>query len=125
MTRTVRLLLLALPLLIGCERGEDAADVAATLTAGHPERGKAAIRKYGCGSCHTIPGVRGANALVGPPLTDIAERAFIGGVLPNTPDNLVRWIENPQAIDEKTAMPYLGVTQPDARDIAAYLYTLR
>jgi cytochrome c2 len=88
-------------------------------------RGKVAIRRYGCGSCHTIPGITGANALVGPPLAQIASRVYIAGVLPNEPDNLIRWIENPPAVDPKTVMPYMGVTPRDARDIAAYLYTLR
>ena len=63
--------------------------------------------------------------MVGPPLDHIAQRVYIAGVLPNEPDNMIRWIENPQAVDPKTAMPYMGVTPRDARDIAAYLYTLR
>jgi len=61
--------------------------------------------------------------LVGPPLTGIAERAYVGGVVTNTPENLVRWIQNPPAIDPMTAMPNVGVTADEARDIAAYLYS--
>ena len=95
------------------------------LTDADADRGRTAIRKYGCGSCHNIPGVGGAGGMVGPPLDHIAQRVFIAGVLPNEPDNMIRWIENPQAIDSKTAMPYMGVTARDARDIAAYLYSLR
>jgi cytochrome c2 len=98
---------------------------AASMTKGDPKRGRDAIALYGCGSCHTIPGVRNADALVGPPLDRIGSRAFVGGVVKNTPDNLISWIQNPPAVDEKTAMPNLGVTPTDARDIAAYLYTLR
>jgi cytochrome c2 len=98
---------------------------AASMTKGNPARGRDAIALYGCGSCHTIPGVRSADALVGPPLDRIGSRAFVGGVVRNTPDNLISWIQNPPALDEKTAMPNLGVTPTDARDIAAYLYTLR
>jgi cytochrome c2 len=98
---------------------------AATLTGGDPLKGKNAISYYGCGSCHTIEGVPNANGLVGPPLTGIARRMYIGGVLQNNPDNMVRWIQNPKAVDGKTAMPYLGVTPADARNIAGYLYTLR
>jgi cytochrome c oxidase assembly factor CtaG/cytochrome c2 len=89
------------------------------------DRGRTAIRKYGCGSCHNIPGVSGAAGMVGPPLDHIAQRVYIAGVLPNEPDNMIRWIENPPAVDAKTAMPFMGVTPGDARDIAAYLYTLR
>ena len=88
-------------------------------------RGRTAIRKYGCGSCHNIPGVSGAAGMVGPPLDHIAQRVYIAGVLPNEPDNMIRWIENPPGVDAKTAMPYMAVTPRDARDIAAYLYTLR
>ena len=67
----------------------------------------------------------GPDARVGPPLGDIASRMFIAGVLPNQPANMVRWIRNPQGVDSLTAMPNLGVSERDARDIAGYLYTLR
>jgi cytochrome c1 len=92
---------------------------------GGAERGKQQIVAYGCGSCHVIPGIRQANGLVGPPLTQFAHRAYIGGQVPNTADYLVRWIGVPQAIEPGTAMPNLGVSDGQARDIAAYLYTLR
>jgi cytochrome c2 len=98
---------------------------AATMTGGDPHKGRVAIERYGCQSCHTIPGIRGADGLVGPPLTKIASRVYIGGVLPNTPDNMMKWIQNPKAVDQLTAMPNTGVTEGDARDIAGYLYTLR
>lgn len=101
------------------------ADLAHRMTGGDPSQGPALIRSYGCAQCHTIPGVDGANGLVGPPLAGIANRVYIGGVLTNTPDHMVRWIMNPKAVDAKTAMPYLGVTEDQARHIAAYLYTLR
>ena len=91
---------------------------------GDPERGVQAFRAYGCTSCHTIPGVRGANSLVGPPLTRWAERGFIAGNLPNTPYNLVQWIRYPQRIEPGTVMPDLDVSEQDARDMAAYLFTL-
>jgi cytochrome c len=98
---------------------------AEAMTGGSPQRGKAAISKYGCGTCHTIPGVRGANALVGPNLDQVASRMYVAGVLPNTPDNMIRWVQHPRDVDPLTAMPNLGVTDQDARDIAGYLYTLK
>jgi cytochrome c1 len=98
---------------------------AAELTGGDPERAPALMHKYGCVSCHTIPGVAGANALVGPPLTGIASRSYIGGVLPNAPTNMIRWLLDPKRVDSLTAMPNVGLTEAQARDIAAYLYTLR
>ena len=91
---------------------------------GDPERGVAAIQKYGCGSCHTIDGVPGANARVGPPLSGVGGRAYIAGRLANKPDNLVNWIQHPQEIEPGVAMPDMGVNLQDAQDIAAYLYTL-
>ncbi len=109
--------------LCGC--GQTLGDHAAQLTGGNAERGKAAIAAYGCGSCHTIPGVDGATATVGPPLAGIALRSYIAGVLPNTPAAMIRWLKDPPAVDSLTAMPALGLTDPTARDIAAYLYTLR
>ena len=106
-----------------CDR--EAERVAAAMTGGDPARGRAAIQRYGCAACHTIPGISGARGLVGPPLDRIASRSYIGGVLTNTPDNMIRWLQNPRAVDHLTAMPALGVTEQDARDIAGYLYTLR
>jgi cytochrome c2 len=110
-------------LLLGLGACEHSSQNLAELTGGNPQRGATAIRQYGCGACHTIPGIRGADGLVGPPLTGIAERAYVGGVLTNTPENLVRWIQNPPAVDPKTAMPNVGVTYNDAVDIAGYLYS--
>lgn len=95
------------------------------MTGGDPVRGRAAISRYGCSTCHTVPGVSGANGLVGPPLTQVASRVYLAGRLQNTPDNMIQWIRNPQGVDEKTAMPNLGVSDTDARDIASYLYTLK
>ncbi|MEV0393546.1 c-type cytochrome [Polymorphospora rubra] len=91
---------------------------------GHPERGAELIARYGCGSCHTVPGVDGANGLVGPPLTRFGARSYIAGELPNSAENLERWITDPQAVEPGTAMPNLGVDPIDAQDIAAYLHTL-
>lgn len=119
---TALALFIAIPM-ISCDRASG--DDREQLTNADPQRGRAAARRYGCGSCHDIPGVTGAVGRVGPPLGQVSQRVFIAGVLPNEPDNMIRWIENPPAIDPQTAMPNTGVTTRDARDIAAYLYTLR
>jgi len=124
-TRAVGALLLAATVATACRDSRYHDEAVANMVGGNPDRGPDLIRSYGCGTCHTVAGVTGANGLVGPPLSSIAERAYIAGVLPNAPDNLVRWIENPKAVDSLTAMPVVGVTPADARDIAAYLYTLR
>ncbi|MGE5537721.1 MAG: c-type cytochrome [Gemmatimonas sp.] len=99
--------------------------VTALTRGGDPVRGRGAIVRYGCGGCHTISSIRTANGLVGPPLDGVAGRLYIAGVVPNTPDALMAWIRDPRAVDGKTAMPNTGVTADDARDIAAFLYTLR
>ena len=110
--------------LAGCRGDEKAFASAAALTGGDPHAGRVKAREYGCGACHTIPGVPGADALVGPPLTNLGSRMYIAGVLTSTPDHLVRWIRDPPAVDSATAMPGVGVTERDARDIAAYLYAV-
>jgi cytochrome c1 len=108
-------------LLAGCrDRG-----AVRTVPGGDADAGKVAIHAYGCGSCHMVPGVRGAEGLAGPPLIHFARRSFIAGEASNTADNLIRWIQAPESIEPGTAMPNLGVTQRAARDMAAYLYTLR
>ncbi len=94
-------------------------------TGGTAANGAKVILSKNCGSCHTIPGIRGAQGLVGPPLFFFSRRTYIAGELPNTPDNLVRWVRSPQSVEPKTAMPDLGLTEQQARDVAAYLYTLR
>lgn len=115
------LALLALLTLMGCARR----DPGPTVPGGNSESGRKLIVSYGCGSCHSIPGVRGADGLVGPPLDRFARRSFIAGQVTNNADFLIRWIEVPQAIEPGTAMPNLGVSESHARDIAAYLYTLQ
>jgi mono/diheme cytochrome c family protein len=88
-------------------------------------RGEAAIHQYACATCHAIPGVVGASKSVGPPLAGMARRAMVGGAIPNTPENLERFLVDPQAISPGSAMPALGLRAQDARDITAYLLTLR
>jgi cytochrome c1 len=90
---------------------------------GRAELGPRWAEQYGCGGCHLIPGVPGARGRVGPPLDNVAVRLFVGGGQ-NHPDDLVAWIQDPQRVDSATAMPKTGVTERQARDIAAYLYTL-
>jgi len=98
---------------------------AAAMTGGDPDRGRAIVAKYGCDTYHTIPGVRTATARVGPPLDGVATRVYIAGHVPNTPRNMQDFIRYPHRHDPLTVMPETGVTEQDARDLAAYLYTLR
>jgi cytochrome c2 len=93
--------------------------------AGDPRAGQLLLRQYGCASCHHIPGVAGARGNVGPPLDRIAKRVYLAGALPNTPENLARWIRRPEEVEPGTAMPDMQVTEQHARDMVAYLYTLK
>ena len=92
------------------------------LTGGDAWRAPPLLRRYGCAGCHDIPGIPGADGLVGPPLGNLRQRVLIGGTLPNTADNLVKWIVAPTTIHPASAMPNTGISEAEARDIAAYLY---
>jgi cytochrome c len=95
----------------------------ARLTGGGDVRaGAVAIRHYGCQGCHVIPGIPGANGVVGPPLVGLKTRVYIAGSLPNTTNNLMQWIQKPQELRPHTAMPDMNVTDRESRDITAYLY---
>lgn len=106
--------------MIGCD---DSSRNGELMTGGDAGKGRGLIVKYGCNACHVIDSIPGAIGQVGPPLTNIKQRSYIAGVLSNTPANLQRWIMNPTEISPKTAMPDLDVTEQDARDIAAFLYS--
>jgi cytochrome c2 len=94
-------------------------------TGGDPARGRALIAARHCGVCHEIPSVLGAEGVIGPPLRDVASQSFIGAGLPNTRENLVRWLRDPERLDPNTPMPTLAIDDAQASDMAAYLYTLR
>jgi cytochrome c len=98
------------------------AELAATLTGGDPSRAPWLMTQYGCAGCHTINGVPGADGKVGPPLSGLIERVYIGGTAPNNAGNLVRWLVEPQHFAPRAAMPPPGLSESEARDIAAYLY---
>ena len=121
---SLRVLLILAPtlLLAACAQPPKAP---ANLGPGNPERGAVLMVREACGACHVIPGIQEATGEVGPPLTNMARRTIIAGVLPNTPENMARWLRDPQAVVPGNAMPNVGVTEQQARDMAAYLATLR
>ncbi|HWG76583.1 MAG TPA: cytochrome c oxidase assembly protein [Steroidobacteraceae bacterium] len=120
------LLLLSLS---GCGSSQAAANAAndpvAASDIGNPQRGADLIRAAGCGACHVVPGINDASGLVGPPLTQMARRIYIAGLLRNTPENMIEWLRSPQSVLPGNAMPDSGLSDDQARDITAYLYTLR
>jgi mono/diheme cytochrome c family protein len=110
--------------LVGAEVVSRAAFRHAAALTGDPVRGRTLAAERGCGGCHTIPGVPRATGLVGPSLERVARRVYVGGVLANSPSNMIRWLRDPPAVDPPTAMPNLRLDPAEARDVAAYLYTL-
>ena len=92
---------------------------------GDARQGSILIAQFGCGGCHAIPGISNARGVVGPPLGNIADRLIIAGMLANTPENMTAWLEAPQSIVPGNAMPNMGLKPAEARNVAAYLYTLR
>lgn len=91
---------------------------------GDPKRGKLALQQYACAACHVIPGVVAPAGRVGPSLNGMSERSIIAGLNANTPENMIEWIQHPDKVRPGSAMPDMGVTEQDARDMAAYLETL-
>lgn len=91
---------------------------------GDRENGRRLVLAYDCGACHTIEGVLSARGIVGPKLEQFAQRTVLAGVVANVPRNLVPWLMDPPAINPGTAMPAMGIDEAQARDIAAFLYTL-
>ena len=111
--------------LSGCDDPIDRYTSVVEPSGGNARDGARLIRQYGCGGCHIIPGIAGAEGLVGPPLTKLSRRVYIAGVMRNSPDNLTAWLQDPQAFVPGNAMPRMGLNRDQARDITAYLYTLR
>jgi cytochrome c2 len=91
---------------------------------GRIERGQRLLAQYQCGSCHGIPGVQASSGQRGPSLDKFGRRSYIAGRVPNGPDTLQRWLQDPQSLIPGTPMPDLGVPAADARDMAAYLLSL-
>jgi cytochrome c1 len=98
------------------------AALATTLTGGDPSRAPSLMTRYGCAGCHMIKGIPGADGRVGPPLKELIERVYIGGATPNNARNLVSWLLDPPRFAPHVAMPPPGLSESEARDIAAYLY---
>lgn len=120
--RTIGLSLLAL--LAGCsQRGDDASAIVSRF--GDPESGRRVVARLECGMCHAIPGVAGTTGGVGPPLAGFAQRRYFAGSQPNEPERVLQWILDPPSLSPSTAMPRMPIDPDEARDVVAYLYTLR
>jgi cytochrome c len=92
---------------------------------GDPLLGARLVDQFQCGACHTIPAIPAAQGRAGPTLAAFGRRSYIAGSIPNQSDLLARWLVNPAALKPGTAMPAMGVSDVEARHMAAYLATLR
>jgi cytochrome c len=122
--KAIILSLLATACFTACKPSGATERWASEVTGGIPEKGKDAIGKHGCIACHTIDGMS-SEAMVGPPLTRMAARSYLAGNMQNNASNLIRFIQHPREVHNDTAMPEMGLTDGEARDIAAYLYTYK
>ena len=103
----------------------DKTDRPRTLAGADPSRGLAVIERTGCAACHAVPGVRWPVGATAASLDGFGDSPMISGRLPNQPDILVRFIRDAPSLDPGTAMPPMPMSEAEARDVAAYLYTLR
>lgn len=94
------------------------------LAEGDAKRGQQAIAKLECGVCHVIPGVPGARGHVGPPLAAYRRHVYVAGKHPNVPEVLIQFVRNAPSLAPDTAMPPIDMSDVEARDIVAYLYSL-
>ena len=92
---------------------------------GDVETGRRLITQYQCSTCHVIPEVPGPNGEAGPSLEHVARLGYIAGGIPNRGEQMVAWLRDPPALKPGTRMPSMGLTEQEARLMAAYLYTLK
>jgi cytochrome c len=114
---------------VTCNRDERAKSMATPTPAppiGNADHGKALAAQYGCNVCHAVPGVEGPQGSLGPSLAGVGSRPAISfGKVQNTPENLVKYLQEPASMNPQSSMPAIGLTDADAKDIAAYLLTLK
>jgi cytochrome c len=114
-------LLVCAALASGCAKEEPASRV----VGGDPERGRLLVQQYQCAACHFIPEVQGPNGDAGPSLESMGRLSYIAGSIPNQPENMIRFLQNPPAVKPGTLMPALGITDDEARHMAAFMYSLK
>jgi cytochrome c oxidase subunit 2 len=89
------------------------------------DEGRRIFESTGCINCHAVRGTV-ANGRFGPDLTHLMSRDTIAsGVIPNTPENLRNWIQNPDSIKEGSLMPAMKLSDEELDALVAYLGTLR
>lgn len=122
--RTTSGLLLMVPILVLLAACADKRQQPRDITGADAATGLAVIERLGCAACHQIPGVDWPQGTVGGSLNGFADRSMIAGRFPNQPDTLATWVRNAPSMSATTGMPAMPMTSAEARDVAAYLYTL-
>lgn len=122
--RTTSGLLLMVPILVLLAACADKRQQPRDITGADAAAGLAVIERLGCAACHQIPGVDWPQGTVGGSLDGFADRSMIAGRFPNQPDTLATWVRNAPSMSATTGMPAMPMTSAEARDVAAYLYTL-
>jgi mono/diheme cytochrome c family protein len=122
--RYIGAMLLAAGLFSGLAACADKADAPRPQAQADPAEGLKLIERSGCAACHVIPGLSWPRGRTGGPLAGVAARPLIAGRLPNQPDVMVRFVRDAPSLLPDIGMPPMPLTEPEARDVAAYLYTL-
>ena len=87
-------------------------------------RGREAFHELSCVNCHTIRGTT-ATGTFGPDLTHLMNRQTLAaGMVPNTRENLRKWIADPQSIKPGSLMPAFGLSEQQLDEVVAYLESL-
>jgi cytochrome c oxidase subunit 2 len=88
------------------------------------QQGRTIFTQSTCVGCHSITGLSAGH--IGPDLTHFASRKkFAGSLMESTPENLAKWIENPEHMKPGALMPNLGMTGDQSKALAAYLLSLK
>lgn len=88
------------------------------------QEGRTLFTQLPCVGCHAVRGISGG--AIGPDLTHFGSRQTLASaIVPNTPENLERWLVNPQSVKPGVLMPDLGLSRDQARALTAYLLSLK
>ena len=121
-TITGQWLILLCTSLVACDGPPDRTS---TLGDANTTKGRQLVTSKGCVACHTFPDVEWPRGGLGPSLQNFGRQGLIAGRLPNQPGVLMEFVQNAPILVTGTAMPTILMTDQEARDVTAYLLTLK